>query len=871
MAESPVYDFDLFVSYADADREWVDGYLLPALGLPADRVVTTHDFEPGAPVAAEVERAVASSRFTGLVLSPAYLSDSWVTYGDHLVAHAAVTEQRDRVVPLLRETCELPLHIDFRVRLDFTEQEHWDAEAERLRGLLSRPDPGQEQIDCPYPGMVPFSEANAHHLHGRDAEVRDAIECLRLHPMLAVVGPSGSGKSSLVFAGLIPALRSDRRFGPGAWEVRTLRPGLHPLDELRRALGSDPASPEKAVSAALAGSSGAEHLLVVIDQFEEIFTVARGDTGPFQEAVQRLATVPGCLVVLTVRADFYPELMMAPLWLAIRGHRLEVLPLDERGLREAILRPARDVGVRIEQTLVERLVADAVGEPGVLPLVQETLVCLWEERQRRFLPFRAYEALATHRSAVGANEEMDRTGLQVAMARRADDAFESLNENQDENVTADLQPTARRIFLRLVQFGEGRADTRRQQPIAALSAAGDLPRDVEETVNHFADRRLLTLTGTAGDLSRRVDIAHEALITGWPKLRRWVVERREAELTRRRLEAKAEEWVRLGRGSGALLDEIELLDANRWLTSTDAEELGCSPELWQLARASRSREASRERSRYLGQAAGGAVGAGLGYAVLVSINYWAIHYRELAPESLRIELQGQRMDRFPPKFSSLGVDQLFLKFNSGFPLGALVGLAIGIGLWRAHGSRTTRVIVTTILSIITSIYGLVMASGYTMMRSLFEESNRTAEARQLVFTGAILGAGIGIGVGLASGRWTRVISTTTGTTVAACIALYSRDPDKFNVFGGNLPSAVVAGLALGICTGLGFAATAVLDRKSPTVSEVSRWERIRSPGDTGAGWRKYVSASFSWPRAEGQPAAHRLWLLKNLHRPNSSS
>jgi hypothetical protein len=868
MAEPPVYDFDLFLSYAKADHAWVEGYLLPALSLPADRVLTPVDFLPGASLAEQIEHAVESSRFIGLLVTPAFLNDSWAIYEDHLVTHAAIAERRDRVVPILLEPCKLPLHVDFRVPLDFTQPEHWEAEAKRFRELFNRTDPGEEVIDCPYPGMVAFSEADARHLYGRHSDVREAIECLRLHPLLAIVGPSGSGKSSLVFAGVIPGLRRDHRFGSGAWEVRALRPGPDPLDELTRVLGGDPANPEPAVQAALASAPDAKHLLIVVDQFEEIFTVSRDDTVPFQEAVQRLARVPACSVVLTVRADFYPELMMTPLWNAIRGHRLEVLPLDEQGLRAAIVQPALDVGVHIDQTLVEQLVDDAAGEPGVLPLVQETLVCLWEERKYRYLALRAYEELATHRKGADESDGVECTGLQVAMARRADDALESLCDDPPENVTADLQPLAHRIFLRLVQFGEGRADTRRQQPIASLGCATDLPQDVEATVNHFADRRILTLTGTEGDSNHRVDIAHEALISGWPHLRRWVAERRVAELMRRRLEAKAEEWVERGKGVGGLLDEDELNDASKWLISTDAEELGCSSELWQLAQASRSREALRERSRYFGQAAGGAVGAGLGYALLVSVNHWAMNYRVLAPPSER-----RTVDHFPPHFQAEGIDALFVKFNSGFPLGALVGLSMGIGLWRAHGSRTTRLIVTTVLAIITSIYGLVMSFGYSTTRSLFEKSDQTARAHQLVLTGAILGAGIGLGVSVANGRKTRVISTTLCTTIAACIALYADENSlrTKTIFGNNLALAIIAGLALGVCTGLGFAATAVMDRKSLTAPEVSKWERVRSPGDTGAGWRRFVSACFSRPRAEGQPTFHHLWLLRNRLKRTTST
>jgi hypothetical protein len=256
-------------------------------------------------------------------------------------------------------------------------------------------------------------------------------------------------------------------------------------------LGADPAQAEQAVAANLATEMKAKRLLLVIDQFEESFAVASPEeAAPFHAAIARLAAVPECFVVLTVRADFYPELMASSLWPEIKGHRLEVLPLDERGLRVAITRPAEDTGVYVEAALVERLAADAAGEPGVLPLVQETLVLLWEKLERRFLPLSAYEALVLPRRAYGPKIEMTgppRTGLQVAMARRADAALAALS--------AEQQAIARRIFLRLIQFGEGRADTRRQQPEAALRAAADAPDAFDETLRHLVDARLLTVSG----------------------------------------------------------------------------------------------------------------------------------------------------------------------------------------------------------------------------------------------------------------------------------------------------------------------------------------------------------------------------------------
>ncbi|HUV90538.1 MAG TPA: TIR domain-containing protein, partial [Anaerolineae bacterium] len=501
MGEQAGYSYDLFISYADAERAWVEGYLLDALTQAGVRCHTEAAFALGVPRLLEFERAVQESRRTLLVLSPAYLAEGFTQFTDLLAQSYGLESATWPVMPLILRPVELPPRLALLTALDATDPADWSQAIARLCAELQQAAPGPApRPACPYPGMVPFGEEDSERFFGREREARELLERLRLHPFLCVIGPSGSGKSSLVFAGLIPALRRSGLFGPGGWLVRTLRPGEAPLAALTAALGGEPTDPAPVVSALLSTQPDARRLLLVVDQFEELFTLARSDVEPFQQALLRLAETPNCYVVLTVRADFYPDLMATPLWPEIQAHRAEVLPLDEDGLRQAIVRPAEDAGAFVEPALVERLVADAAGEPGVLPLVQEALVLLWERLERRFLPLSAYEALG------GAG----RTGLQAAMARRADAVLTDLAPQQ--------QAIARRIFLRLVQFGEGRADTRRQQPVSALRAAGDAPGTFERTLEHLAQNRLLTLSGEEGIAGRQADIAHEALIAGWPTL-----------------------------------------------------------------------------------------------------------------------------------------------------------------------------------------------------------------------------------------------------------------------------------------------------------------------------------------------------------------
>ncbi|NJL33916.1 MAG: hypothetical protein HC893_08720 [Chloroflexaceae bacterium] len=177
-----------------------------------------------------------------------------------------------------------------------------------------------------------------------------------------------------------------------------------------------------------------------------------------------------------------------------------------------------------------------------------------------------------------------RTGLQVALARRADNALAALTPQQ--------QAIARRVLLRLIQFGEGHVDTRRQQPVAALVAATDDQERFEATLHYLAEQRLLVLSSAQGASNGQwaavADLAHEVLINCWPTLQQWVAARREAEQTRRHLASKVQEWILLGREQGGLLDAAELPEAERWLHSPDAAALGYDADLLALVQSSRA-------------------------------------------------------------------------------------------------------------------------------------------------------------------------------------------------------------------------------------------------------------------------------------------
>jgi Mrp family chromosome partitioning ATPase len=574
--------YDTFVAFSRDDYNMALQLLarLEAAGLHCWLDQT--DWLAGAAVPEAVEEYLRHSRSCLMLLGPSG-QGPWQNKSFRTMLTAQVATRDLRVVPVLLPDAQpdLPLFLADRQAIDLRSGLDNVHAIKRLRETIRAGLPPAPEIysplPCPYPGMVPFQESDAAHFFGREKEIGQLVQMIRLLSFVMVIGPSGCGKSSLIFAGLLPQLRASTLFPSDYWLIRALRPGPRAMAELAHALGTKEQTLRfnpvgEIVTTALTRAPGARRLLLIIDQLEELFVQALVDERlAFFAALTALRTADSCTVLFSVRADFYPDLMNSPLWPIPSESRIEIAPLRGSALREAILRPAQQVGVAIDQPLIERLLADAADEPGVLPLIQETLVLLWERHEAGWLRLSAYEGLSKDGSS----------GLAFAIAYRANMLL--------DNLTLEQQSIARRIFLRLVQFGEGRADTRRQLGLSALRSADENLHLFDMTLRYLAQARLLTLSGDEHDGDIKVDIAHEALISSWPMLQSWITQRRESEMTRRRLAEKAVEWVRLGRSSGGLLDEIELVEAERWLSSLDASELGYDDVLAMLVQTSRAR------------------------------------------------------------------------------------------------------------------------------------------------------------------------------------------------------------------------------------------------------------------------------------------
>lgn len=557
------YTYDLFVVYAAADASFVTHFLLPALGLPEDRVLLVDRLTLGAPLVSEIAAGIDRSRFTIAVLSPAYLEDRWAVFGDQLASHLSIGDVR--IIPLHLTACALPLHLKFRVSLDFTDRDRWNAEAARLRELLHTPPPPvMENAPCPYPGMRPFTEHEASRFFGRANEIAELIARLdHGEREVYVIGPSGSGKSSLVHAGLLHVLSAGSSRLQRSFAVRTMRPDERPSETLARTLERGLPAAGPTIDALVARQWPAESLLIFIDQLEEMFTLADAtERQRFIAMLRGLRSEPRCYLLFALRADFYGALMDSELWPEIGSiSRIDVAPLRGKALRQAIVEPAVHAGVQLEPRLCDRLVADAAAEPGVLPLVQETLRMLWEMRSQQTLGLREYEALGEHSGSA----------LHAAIARQAEATMRTLNAMQ--------QAMARRILLRLVSFGEGRPDTRRQQRVQALRSVGDDATEFAWVLRRLVEGRLVTVDGRAGADDALADLSHEAVITAWPGFRDWIARRRADEQQRRRLDTKLSEWIERGRGVVSLLDAVEIREAVDWMQSDAARELGYQAEL----------------------------------------------------------------------------------------------------------------------------------------------------------------------------------------------------------------------------------------------------------------------------------------------------
>lgn len=411
-------------------------------------------------------------------------------------------------------------------------------------GLATTPAVAQ----CPYRGLLAFEAQDRHLFFGRERVVADVLARIAPGRLLAVIGASGSGKSSLLRAGVLAAVQAGER-GP-LHSARLITPGAHPPLDLE--------------------DDGDE--VLVVDQFEELYTQCH-DSDRRARFIAALLARKGP-VVIGVRADFYGEMSThAGLADAVAHNQVLLGPMRDEDLRRAIAEPARLAGLRLEPGLIDLVLRDVAGEPGALPLMSHALRETWERRDGRTLTVAAY-----HESG----------GVSSAVAQTADAVAAGTPESD--------RPLLRNVFLRLTELGGDVEDARRRVRIEELIPQGISPEAVRTLLERLAEARLVTLDeGTA-------EVAHEVLIRRWPTLRRWLEEDREGIRLHRRLSDAARLWDASGREPtdlyrGTRLDAaVEWARANRaLLNGTERDFLNASVD--EAARAQRTQLKANRRLR----------------------------------------------------------------------------------------------------------------------------------------------------------------------------------------------------------------------------------------------------------------------------------
>jgi WD40 repeat protein/class 3 adenylate cyclase len=447
----------------------------------------------------------------------------------------------------------------------------------RRYGADEPADAAAEPHDSPYKGLATFQAADSRLFFGRERLVAELVARLAGASFLAVVGPSGSGKSSAVRAGLVPALASAMLPGSDVWIVAVMRPGEHPLRELDRVVWS--ALPE-AVRDRIAGTDlplraartalgEGQRLVLIVDQLEEVFTICTDaeERSAFVDALTEAANDErsAATVVATIRADFYGHAASYSdlAQLLAENHAL-VGPMTAEEYRRAIEEPAVTVGARIEPGLTDALIEEVLGEPGALPLLSTALLELWQHRDRRTIPLAAYRSTG---------------GVRGAVARLAEQAYLGLSEQQ--------QQVARSIMLRLAGPGEGDAVVRRRVPLAEFDA--ERSPDVKAVLRTLTDARLVTVSeGSA-------EVAHEALLREWPRVRAWLEEDRSGRRLHQHLIAAAQEWAAAGRDMGELYRGARLSSALDWTAAHNLELNELEREFLTRSRARTEQEVDRQR------------------------------------------------------------------------------------------------------------------------------------------------------------------------------------------------------------------------------------------------------------------------------------
>ncbi|MGH2446434.1 MAG: BTAD domain-containing putative transcriptional regulator, partial [Candidatus Limnocylindria bacterium] len=497
-----------------------------------------------------------------------------------------------------------------------------------------------DRIRNPYKGLHAFSEADASDFFGRSALIDRLMQAVLERRLVVLAGPSGSGKSSVIRAGLLPALRAGHLADARSWVLSDMFPGAYPFEELAAALlrvgiedprgaGGDPGDGPSWLATRLNRVLPKDsELLLFVDQFEELWSVTEDDATRRQfiaslveashDAGSRLR------VVAAMRADFLDRALESPaLGEVMRDGLVLVTPPTADELAQAIARPSRTVGLEFESGLVDTITRDVLDQPGALPLLQHALTELFARRDGRRLTAARYR---------------DSGGVAGALGQRAEEVY--------RNLPPGAQGTARQVFLRLVTVDEEHDDTRRRILRSELGSLSADRRAVDEVLRQFGAHRLLSFDRDPVTRGPTVEVAHEALFREWPTLRTWIETRREDLIRHRRMRAEVTEWEASGRSTDYLFSGARLEEAEQWQAGTD---LGLSAQEQELLAESRKHQdlvttaqRRRRRSVLIGTSAAAAVALGLALLAFLQLGRAESGEREALARALAADSRAQQ-------------------------------------------------------------------------------------------------------------------------------------------------------------------------------------------------------------------------------------
>lgn len=443
---------------------------------------------------------------------------------------------------------------------------------------------------CPYRGLFAFQEADAHLFFGREQVTQDLLAAVKQKSLVAVVGASGSGKSSVVFAGLVPRLRSHQQLH---WQIVSFRPGSKPFDALAEALvelsnqtGDRPVRlqvlelavdlqrDEQALCQAIARlhqPMPRSRFLLVVDQFEELYTLCpEAERQLFLDSLlNAVESAPAFTLLLTLRADFYGYALSDRRFSdALQNGVYNLGPMSREELERAIVAPAAQMQVRLESGLTDTLIQSTWSHAGHLPLLEFALTELWPQQQAGWLTHLAYETIG---------------GVEESLANHAEGVYAQLHPVDQQRL--------QRILVQLVEPGVGADPSRR---LATRDEVGEANWDL---VAHLASCRLVVTNRNDATGEETVEVAHEALIRSWERLEKWLQTDGEFRHWQEELRRARRLWERSDREEEALLRGKRLADAKDWCDRCQDRLSTGEIQFIQRSLAVQERESNQRRRR----------------------------------------------------------------------------------------------------------------------------------------------------------------------------------------------------------------------------------------------------------------------------------